>query len=170
MRFVSTWKLSNTHEFVYLGEQPLEVFKKYIQVGNDSKEAGGILLGHVRGEHLEIIEATEPSPWDRRFKFLFERMPYFHHRLAMKRWKESNGLVRYVGEWHTHPQNNPTPSSIDLYEWRKIAIDRQDGRPLLALIVGRQDLHIEYIFNTGNRKILRHAYNSDCAEDYQHRS
>ncbi|WP_243666980.1 hypothetical protein [Pseudomonas brassicae] len=49
---------------VYLREQPLEVFSRYIQEGIESKEAGGILLGHVRGEHLEIIEATEPSFWD----------------------------------------------------------------------------------------------------------
>lgn len=41
--------------FPYLREQPLEVFSRYIQEGIDSKEAGGILLGHVRGEHLEII-------------------------------------------------------------------------------------------------------------------
>ncbi|WP_313065027.1 Mov34/MPN/PAD-1 family protein [Pseudomonas sp.] len=96
-----------------MNRQPLGGFNRYIQEGIDSKEAGGILLGHVRGEHLETIEATEPLFWHKRFRFLFERLPYLHHRLAMKRWKESNGLVRYIGEWHTHPQNFPTPSSID---------------------------------------------------------
>lgn len=157
MPFVNTWAAPGTEQLVYLGQQPLDVFTRYIQEGMDSKEAGGILLGHVRGEHLEIIEATEPSFWDRRFRFLFERMPYFHHRLAMKRWTGSNGLVRYIGEWHTHPQNHPTPSSIDLAEWQILAADRVDGRPLLALIVGRQDLHVEHISGTGKRRILEHA-------------
>ncbi|WP_329602572.1 Mov34/MPN/PAD-1 family protein [Pseudomonas putida] len=122
--------------------------------GIDSKEAGGILLGHVRGEHLEIIEATEPTFWDRRFRFRFERMPYFHHKLAMKRWKESNGLVRYIREWHTHPHNLPSPSSTDLIEWKILAADRHDGRPLLALIVGCEGLHVEYMFGTGKRHVL----------------
>jgi hypothetical protein len=44
---------------VYLNQQPLEVFSRYIQEGIDSKEAGGILLGHVRGEHLELLK--QPS-------------------------------------------------------------------------------------------------------------
>ncbi len=151
---IATWVVPGTQRLVYLHEQPLEVFNRYIQEGINANEAGGILLGHVRGEHLEIIEATEPSFWDRRFRFLFERMSYFHHKLAMKRWKESKGLVRYVGEWHTHPQNYPTPSSIDLTEWQILAADRRDARPLLALIVGCKGLHVEYMFNTGKRCIL----------------
>jgi integrative and conjugative element protein (TIGR02256 family) len=75
----------------------------------------------------------------------------------MRRWKESKGLVRYIGEWHTHPQNHPTPSSIDLREWQQLAVDRHDGRPLLAVIVGCQDLHVEYMFGSGKRHILGHS-------------
>ncbi|MFA0997153.1 MULTISPECIES: Mov34/MPN/PAD-1 family protein [Pseudomonas syringae group] len=157
MSFVTTWAVPGTEQLVHLKQQPLEVFSRYIQEGSDATEAGGILLGHVRGQHLEIIEATEPSFWDRRFRFLFERMPYFHHRLAMKRWRESNGLVRYVGEWHTHPQDHPTPSSIDLKEWQILAADRVDGRELLAVIVGCRDLHVAYMSNTGKRRVLEHA-------------
>lgn len=157
MSFVTTWVVPGSGQLVYVHQQPLEVFERYVQEGSDSKEAGGVLLGHVRGEHLEIIEATEPSVWDRRFRFFFERMPYFHHRLAQKRWKESKGLVRYVGEWHTHPQDHPTPSSIDLKEWQILAASRIDGRPVLALIVGCRDLHVEYMSSTGKRRILKHA-------------
>lgn len=159
MRFVNTWVVQGTDQLVYLQQQPLEVFNRYIQQGELSTEAGGILLGYVRGEHLEIIEATDPTARDRRFKFLFERMPHFHRRRAMKRWKESNGLIRYVGEWHTHPQNHPTPSMIDLDEWQLLAGNRLDGRPLLALIVGCMDLHVEYMFGTGKRRALSHYNN-----------
>jgi hypothetical protein len=67
------------------------IFKRYIEECIDSNEAGGFLLGRVRGEHLEIIEATEPSFWDRRFSFFFERMPYFHHKLAMKDGRRAKG-------------------------------------------------------------------------------
>ncbi|WP_407074680.1 hypothetical protein [Pseudomonas sp. RTB3] len=65
--------------------------------------------------------------------------------------------MRYIGERHTHPQNHPTPSSIDLNEWQILAADRVDGRPLLALIVGCRDLHVEYMSGTGKRRILEHA-------------
>lgn len=72
----------------------------------------------------------------------------------MKRWKDSKGLVRYVGEWHTHPQNYPAPSSIDLTEWQILAADRRDARSLLAFIVGFKGLHFKYMFSTGKRCIL----------------
>jgi hypothetical protein len=97
MPLLTTWFVPGTQQLVYLHQQPLDVFSRYISRGPRLKGGGGISLGHVRGEHLEIIEATEPSLWDRRFRFLFERMSYLHRRLAMKRWMESKGLVRYIG-------------------------------------------------------------------------
>ncbi|WP_253219630.1 Mov34/MPN/PAD-1 family protein [Pseudomonas sp. B21128] len=47
-------------------------------------------------------------------------------------FQETNGLVRYFGEWHTHPQEVPSPSHIDLDEWETLATSRTDRRPLLA--------------------------------------
>lgn len=133
MQFVNTWVDPATQQLVALSAQPLEVFSRYVQEREKSSDAGGILLGHVRGTHLEIL-ATEPSFWDRRFRYFFERMPYRHQGIARRRWSESNGLIRYIGEWHTHPQDQSSPSSIDLHEWQLL---RCDCRPLLALIVGR---------------------------------
>ena len=49
------------------------------------------------------------------------------------------------------------PSSIDLREWKILAADRVDGRPLLALIVGCHDLHVEYMLGTEKRATLEHA-------------
>ncbi|MCE5364418.1 Mov34/MPN/PAD-1 family protein [Pseudomonas anguilliseptica] len=111
----------------------------------------GILLGHVRGMHLEILEATEPAPNDRRFKYFFERMIDGHQAISERRWRDSNGLIRYVGEWHTHPEDSPTPSGLDISEWQMLAGSRRDGRPMLAAIVGRQDLRVEYALSDGER-------------------
>ena len=122
---------------VYLSVQPLEVFSRYVQEREKSSEAGGILLGHVRGTHLEILEATEPSFWDRRFRYFFERMPYRHQGIDRRRWSASNGFIRYIGEWHSHPQDQSSPSSIDPHEWQLLAKGRCDRRALLSLIVGR---------------------------------
>lgn len=40
---------------------------------------------------------------------------------------------------------------------RSLATDRDDRRPLLAPIVGCQDLHAESMSGTGKRRILEHA-------------
>jgi integrative and conjugative element protein (TIGR02256 family) len=150
MRFVGSWATEGSLSFVHLEPEVLETFNEYVQ-GVRDLESGGILLGCVRGPHLQIIEATTPSPKDRRSRFSFERDDFHHYSTAMKRWEESNGIIRYIGEWHTHPEDYPSPSSIDLREWRALAASRIDGRPLLALIVGRKGLHLEFMRGNGTR-------------------
>lgn len=117
-------------------------------------ESGGILLGHVRGENLEVLEATVPTIWDKRMRYLFERMPFGHQLLANDRWTASNGTVRYLGEWHTHPEDWPSPSQLDLTEWRALTKKRKDKRDMLALIVGKCGLHLELVSATRNNIVL----------------
>ena len=150
LRFMKTWAVDATRQLVHIGPQPMEVFSRYIQEGIDAKEAGGILLDHVRGPHLEIIEATEPTFWDR-------RSTHRYHSVAKLRWAESNGMIRYIGEWHTHPQAYLRPSSTDVHEWQVLATDRTDGRALLALIVGFEDLYLETV--SGGRRGMRQKRN-----------
>ncbi|WP_055137110.1 Mov34/MPN/PAD-1 family protein [Pseudomonas corrugata] len=150
MQFVTTWHGPADDQFVYFHQNVLDVFERHIQ-SDSGTEAGGILLGHVRGKHLEVLEASEPTPQDRRLRYFFERMIHGHKGLADRRWQESNGLVRYVGEWHTHPQDVASPSETDLCEWQKLARDRSDRRPMLAVIVGRQYLYVELMHAGGKR-------------------
>lgn len=150
---MNTWGDPESGQLVFFPPEVLAVFKRFIQDDSDA-EAGGLLLGHVRDIHLEILEATIPTPMDRRFKYLFERMPFGHSVIASRRWNASSGLIRYVGEWHTHPQDQPVPSNTDIYEWRKLAKHRLDGRPLLVVIVGRKDLRVEVMHPNGTRRCL----------------
>lgn len=153
MQFMNSWGDSESGQLVFFTPEVLAVFRRFIQDDIDA-EAGGVLLGHVRDIHLEILEATIPTPMDRRFKYLFERMPFGHCVIANRRWNASRGLIRYVGEWHTHPQDHPTPSKTDIYEWEKLAKHRLDGRPLLVVIVGRKDLRVEVMRPNGTRRRL----------------
>ena len=57
--------------------------------------------------------------------------------------------VRYVGEWHTHPQDYPLPSGLDQTEWSKLSRTRADGRPMLEIIVGRKGLYVQLVPRAG---------------------
>lgn len=153
MSFVSDWASPDFQTLVSLNEQVLSVFHSHIQQ-NDGSEAGGILLGTVHGSNLALVEATVPTFWDKRFRYLFERMPFGHRRIAEARWRNSGGTVRYLGEWHTHPEDYPTPSSLDRREWAALAMKRQDGRPVLAVVVGRCGLHVELMASVGVGEVL----------------
>lgn len=150
---MNTWKEAAGERLVYFAPSVIEVFEQYIQ-GDSDTEAGGVLLGHVRCVHLEILEVTVPTPSDRRLKYFFERLTDGHRAICERRWRDSGGLVRYVGEWHTHPEDYPTPSGLDIGEWQRLAASRRDGRPMLAAIVGRKDLRVEYTCSDGERNRL----------------
>lgn len=153
MPFVSDWATQDCRVLVSIPEQVLNVFQKHIQQDGNSK-AGGLLLGTVHGANIALVEATLPTRWDKRFQYLFERMPFGHRNIAEKWWRASCGTVRYIGEWHTHPQDYPSPSFTDRIEWATLTKNRLDGRPLLAVIVGRKGLYVELVSLTGLGKML----------------
>jgi integrative and conjugative element protein (TIGR02256 family) len=154
MRHVSDWTLPDGSVLLNFSDDVRGVFERNVQVG-DLPESGGVLLGtiHVRG--LLVTVATTPTRLDRQFRYLFERLPFGHRAVAKRLWRSTGGTTRYIGEWHTHPQDIPTPSAIDQEEWRKLAKVRADKRPLLAVIVGRHTMHVELTHGNGRRQLLR---------------
>ena len=100
------------------------------------REAGGILIGAYRGVHLEVTGCTEPMQTDTRRRFLFDRKDPGHQRAAMAAWSSSRRTETYVGEWHTHPEPRPSPSSIDLATWASIM--NRTRFPVLFMIGGSE--------------------------------
>jgi integrative and conjugative element protein (TIGR02256 family) len=154
MRFMSSWATEDRRTLLHFSESTLETFCQYIQASDTDCEAGGLLLGSVHGAHMLIEQATVPTIWDKRFYFLFERMPFGHEAIALARWKASQGTVRYLGEWHTHPEDHPQPSSLDRSEWNHLSAQRRDKRPMLAVIVGRKSLYAELVPRSGRGSVF----------------
>lgn len=113
----------------------LERLAAFKQMASSAPEAGGILMGYRRGPHTHVTEATVPSQGDFRRRFGFFRHAAHHQRVALRRWKESDQTLDYVGEWHTHPEDDPVPSSVDLRHWREISMASK--RPMIFIIFGR---------------------------------
>jgi integrative and conjugative element protein (TIGR02256 family) len=157
MQFMSSWGTDDRKTLLHFSEPTLETFRLHIQARDADCEAGGLLLGSVHGSHMLIEQATIPTAWDKRFRYLFERMPFGHEAIALSRWKESQGTIRYLGEWHTHPQDYPSPSGIDRTEWSLLSEKRRDKRPMLAVIVGRKALYVEMVSSSGAGLILSSA-------------
>ena len=113
------------------------------QLEPDSTEAGGVLLGrHIVGcRDMVIDEVTVPMQEDRRLRLAFHRSQTGHQKVIDARWLDSEGTCHYLGEWHTHPETAPTPSSVDLADWRRrLSVDQFEGDSLLFLIVGTREL------------------------------
>lgn len=154
MQFMSSWATNDKRILLHFSTATLETFRLHVQASDADREAGGLLLGSVHGGHMLIKQATVPTAWDRRFRYLFERMPFGHEAIALSRWTTSQGTVRYLGEWHTHPEDYPHPSGLDRSEWNHLSVKRRDKRPLLAVIVGRKSLYVELVPASSRGSVL----------------
>lgn len=121
------------------------VLTAHRQLRTADTEAGGVLLGRlIRDSHDVVIDvASPPSPEDRRSRFSFFRARKPAQVVVERAWRESGQVVNYLGEWHTHPEDDPNPSCIDRRDWKKIvarASFEQDF--LLFVIVGRVQIRV----------------------------
>ena len=136
MRFVTGWLEPKSGRLIAIDQGVIEQAAGYCQKSLSATEAGGLLMGLRRGQNIEIKWLTIPRETDKRQRFGFVREIIGHAAAAVAKWRETGSLADYVGEWHTHPEENPTPSGIDLSEWSRQSMERTDGRPLFFLIVG----------------------------------
>jgi len=81
------------------------------QLGNTSPEVGGQLFGTFEKDRVRVILATGPRDADRKSRFSF--FPNRNKENAEIKKSFETGL-HYVGDWHTHPERKPSPSSTDL--------------------------------------------------------
>ena len=121
---------------ILLDADVIDRLMQFRQLSLSSPESGGILMGYRRGNHLHVAAMSSPQPGDRQHRFGFHRRAESHQRIARRHWNAQQQTMDYLGEWHTHPEVNPTPSSIDTGEWRKLCASKTV--PMLFVIVGTE--------------------------------
>lgn len=139
---------------IHLGETNLKILpaafhkmQAYIQDNDAKEEAGGIMLGYCIDENnFTILEVTVPNKEDKRSRYGFWRTSFLHQRILNRLFKKSNGKSIYLGEWHTHPENVPTPSSLDRKSIiAQIRKSKLNSDKIFSLIMGREGLHLSLV-------------------------
>lgn len=126
-------------QYVLIAPAVRERLEDFLRTDAGTLEAGGILLGFRRDPHLELLDATLPSPRDVRRRYHFVRRCRSHQTAATQAWRVSGRRVDYLGEWHTHPQAHPLPSLIDRSELIRRSIEHR-REPIVELIIGTEAL------------------------------
>jgi integrative and conjugative element protein (TIGR02256 family) len=130
---------------------------EYVQNKPFKHEAGGVLLGRYIKDSKDIIIdlATQPQSKDKRSRFRFFRKQEEHQAIVEQVWKESEGTCNYLGEWHTHPEPNPVPSSVDVKTWiRQVRETKFQGDCLYSVIVGTEETTL-FEINKSTLKITK---------------
>lgn len=108
------------------------------QIGRRDPERGGQLFATFTGSTMRIEEATGPHRGARAGRFWFRGNRRREIREIKRQFKTGK---HYVGDWHSHPEPSPTPSSLDMKTQRSLASHSEyELNGLLLVIVGQLDL------------------------------
>ncbi len=157
------YRVSPTQRLIFT-EDAVHQMQGHAQRSMGEAEAGGVLLGRhlLDSDDLVVDEVTLPQPADKRARTRFFRSNQ-HSEVAQARWRASQGTSAYLGLWHTHPEADPSPSSVDLRDWEKaVAFDTFEGNRLFFPIVGIERIRVWTKSRTGP---VEELYESRSEED-----
>lgn len=126
---------ASSGSIVVLPGSVIETIRSYAIGDQRSSEAGGIFIGAYRARHIEVVSCTVPMAADLRGRYSYDRKDHGHQLAATSAWQDSGHTLTYVGEWHTHPENDPTPSFQDKWTWGRV-MKRRSNMPFLFCIQG----------------------------------
>lgn len=139
MRFVS-----RTAGVIELCADAVANLLRHRQCNASDSESGGVLLGRVLLDGGTIVDAAlGPNRADKRSRFYFDRDRRSAQTQVNEIWARSEGTKNYLGEWHTHPEDDPSPSLLDRMEWIRISRSVQSPKgSLIFIIVGRKTINV----------------------------
>lgn len=128
-----------------IDKDPFSLMIGFQQNSSAELEAGGVLLGRfiIDSKNIVVDRVTVPMKGDKRTRYTYTREASVHQKAITKVWEESSGTCNYLGEWHTHPEMRPKPSSQDIKNWREILRHGIfSGLCLYFVIVGIKEVRV----------------------------
>lgn len=129
------YPVGGSGEVVSLADGVLDHFARHRQTRFWHSEAGGLLFARLGAGVVNIEAVTGPRRSDRRSRYSY----------AGDRTSEQGEIdvhhaagLHYVGDWHTHPEDRPSPSGRDLLTMAsRVTESRHLLTGFLFVIVGR---------------------------------
>lgn len=114
---------------------------------HEGNELCGVLMGVQVGDKYYRISKISPPCVKSHTRCGCERDAAMANQFIEEDYKLSEHTRFYIGEWHTHPESNPSPSTVDYtsiednYQTALLVVPF-----LLMIIVGTESFHIS-IYN-----------------------
>jgi integrative and conjugative element protein (TIGR02256 family) len=136
-------KYENNIKKVKITEALMGVIGGFKQFKKKDNESGGILLGQIIDNNIYILKASTPNKFDKASRFSFECNKDAAQVIIDYEFINSGNKTIYVGEWHTHPENYPNPSGIDIRMIKDQYFKNRLNEPFLVLLIqGLQGVYI----------------------------
>ena len=130
---------------IFFSKKVIQDIERYKQDTKEKNESGGILLGQVLNHDVFILKHSDPCKYDKSTRYSFERDKKNAQKIIDFEFLDSNGKTIYLGEWHTHPENKPTPSSQDMSMIKEqFKKNKLNEKFLLLFILGIKEFYIGF--------------------------
>ena len=110
------------------------------------KETGGILIGSfdVARRIIYVFDATEAPLDSRECPSSFLRGSEGLQEVVDKIQRATNGMLGYIGEWHSHTSANTEPSNRDkdVIDWVKRTLDDEGQVGVVGIVGSRKRLNL----------------------------
>lgn len=139
---------------VELPESAINFLEPYRQMG-DSNETGGVIVGKKHNGLWVLSTPMAPSPRDQAGRTWHKRNREDAQNFINTEFDRTQGECNYLGEWHTHPEADPRPSSED-YSMLSDLLEtsRLEVNFLVGLILGNKTKACLWIqTKTGQREV-----------------
>jgi integrative and conjugative element protein (TIGR02256 family) len=108
---VITYPIGASGQLLQLSDNVIAHFEHHRQTRFWQREAGGLLFAKFDLPSIVIEEATGPRRTDRRARYSYAPDVDAERKEIEQRFR---GDLHFVGCWHTHPEDLPMPSPLDI--------------------------------------------------------
>ena len=129
----------------------LAILEKFTQHKKFQLEAGGIILGKLIGDGIEVMRLSVPTTLDKSSRYRFVRHKTSAQIIVDYEFYNSDGEMVYLGEWHTHPEIHPNPSCIDRSMIKRQYRSKDRRTDVLLLVI--QGIESRYVGLIENGKL-----------------
>lgn len=118
----------------------MKTFCEMKQTQDSSPEAGGLLFAEIEIPRIRVVKATQPSLMDSRSRF---GIHFSKKRRAAEIKRQFRKGLHFVGEWHTHPELNPSPSPLDISSMAELfSLSKHQLNYFIMVIVGNSEAEL----------------------------
>lgn len=138
-RRIDTVNLENFH--FEIKEEVIEALNGYAQ--HDGEELCGVLTGIKVDQTTYRICKVSPPCVKSHSRCGCERDAEKANHFITEDYEASEQTRTYIGEWHTHPENAPSPSSVDFHSIENNFYTASHTAPFLIMIIlGLEKYHV----------------------------
>ena len=86
-------------------------------------ETGGMLLGYLRENNYYVLDLIEAGPGAVHGENFFLPDGKYQQPILEQKFHKSNGLITFIGDWHSHPNGESYLSNLDMKTLKDISED-----------------------------------------------